>query len=194
MILFIPHGLKTCLNITCHNFSGDFHASFVLIMNNVFRDTLRNLTPQFPSWTSHKVSKVKQLRWPTRKINLKAWIPRRSISHLCWERTSRVMQAKGCWEIQEQTKLEKDIHCQIRLKGFLYKYEFSNYTWSFFLSFFLAGNCLSTLSWRVAAFSGFAMAMAQRTLAPWLSPGHSEIKIFVQDSECEFPFRELTLR
>ena len=142
MILFIPHGLKTCLNITCHNFSGDFHASFVLIMNNVFRDTLEISPPSSPSWTSHKVSKVKQLRWPTRKINLKAWIPKRSISHLCWERISRVMQAKGCWEIQEQTELEKDIRCQIRLTGFLYKYEFSNYPWSFFLSFFLAGNFL----------------------------------------------------
>lgn len=27
MVLFIPHGQKTCSNITCHNFSGDFYAS-----------------------------------------------------------------------------------------------------------------------------------------------------------------------
>lgn len=32
------------------------------------------------------------------------------------------------------------------------------------------------------------MATAGRVPAPWLNPGHSEIKMFVQDNEYEFPF------
>lgn len=38
------------------------------------------------------------------------------------------------------------------------------------------------------------MSLAGRILPFWLNPGHSDIKMFVQDTGREFPFLELTFR